>query len=199
MTQPKAQLLAQIPEIRAELMAVLEGMDYCLDWRPDPEIWSVREVISHLLNTPPGGVPSVFRGVMDGSLTEFDLWADQPYLTPQMQEWDIAELRAALETCFAELTAAQGIPQFPELGQVFLPVAGKEAFREPLGRAGFVPMAVALMHHYCGGGQGFIGNGFQGGGQFGKAGFQSRPQLSNVPTLQLRGQIGLVSPQVKLG
>lgn len=106
MTQPKAQLLAQIPEIRAELMAVLEGMDYCLDWRPDPESWSVREVISHLLNTPPGGVPAVFRGVMDGSLTEFDLWADQPYLTPELQSWDIAELRAALETYFAELTAS---------------------------------------------------------------------------------------------
>ncbi len=106
MTQPKAQLLAQIPEIRAELMAILEGMDYCLDWRPDPESWSVREVISHLLNTPPGGVPAVFRGVMDGSVTEFDLWADQPYLTPQMQEWGLAELRAALESYFAELTAA---------------------------------------------------------------------------------------------
>lgn len=106
MTQPKAQLLAQIPEIRAELMAILSGMDYCLDWRPDPESWSAREVISHLLNTPPSGVPAVFRGVMDGSVTEFDLWADQPYLTPQMQEWDIAELRANLETYFAELTAA---------------------------------------------------------------------------------------------
>ena len=106
MTQPKAQLLAQIPEIRAELRAILEGMDYCLDWRPDPESWSVREVISHLLNTPPGGVPVVFRGVMDGSVTEFDLWADQPYLTRQMQEWGIAELRAALESYFAELTAA---------------------------------------------------------------------------------------------
>lgn len=106
MTQSKAQLLAQVPEIRAELMAILEGMDYCLDWRPDPESWSVREVISHLLNTPPGGVPAVFRGVMDGSVTEFDLWADQPYLTPQMQEWGIAELRAALESYFAELTAA---------------------------------------------------------------------------------------------
>ncbi len=106
MTQPKAQLLAQVPEIRAELRAILEGMDYCLDWRPDPESWSVREVISHLLNTPPGGVPAVFRGVMDGSVTEFDLWADQPYLTRQMQEWGIAELRAALESYFAELTAA---------------------------------------------------------------------------------------------
>lgn len=106
MTQPKAQLLAQVPEIRAELVAILEGMDYCLDWRPDPESWSVREVISHLLNTPPGGVPAVFRGVMDGNVTEFDLWADQPYLTRQMQEWGIAELRAALESYFAELTAA---------------------------------------------------------------------------------------------
>ena len=108
MTQPKAQLLAQIPEIRAELMAILEGMDYCLDWRPDPESWSVREVISHLLNTPAGGVPAVFRGVMDGSVTEFDLWADQPYLTRQMQDWGIADLRAALESYFAELTAALG-------------------------------------------------------------------------------------------
>lgn len=106
MTQPKAHLLAQIPEIRAELMAILEGMDYCLDWQPDRESWSVREVISHLLNTPPGGVPAVFRGVMDGSVTEFDLWADQPYLTPELQSWDIAKLRAALETYFSELTAA---------------------------------------------------------------------------------------------
>lgn len=108
MTTAKAQHLANLQAIRAELLAILDGMDYCLDWRPDPETWSAREIISHLLNTPPGGVPAVFRGVMEGSVTEFDLWADQPYLTPEMQNWDIAELRAALEIYFAELAAALG-------------------------------------------------------------------------------------------
>ena len=105
MPEIKAQLLAHIPEIRADLLSILDGMDYCLDWRPDPASWSAREVISHLLNTPPGGVPAVFQGVMAGNIREFDLWADEPYLTPEMQAWDIAEVRAALETYFAALTA----------------------------------------------------------------------------------------------
>ena len=44
-------------------------MDYCLDWKPDASAWCARQVVYHLLNTPPGGLASVVKGVLSGGLT----------------------------------------------------------------------------------------------------------------------------------
>lgn len=50
----KAQHLENIERIRAELFQLLEGMESGLDWRPDAESWSTREVLTHMLYTPRG-------------------------------------------------------------------------------------------------------------------------------------------------
>lgn len=106
MTRQKEQHLENIDSIRAELFQILEGMDYCLDWSPTPDSWSAREVITHLLNTPPPGVPAILRGMLAGELQEYDLWADQKYLTPEAQDWDPAQVREQLENYFAALAEA---------------------------------------------------------------------------------------------
>ena len=103
MTNQKAQHLENINDIRAELFQILEGMDYCLDWRPDPESWSAREVITHILNTPPPGVPAILLGMLAGEIQEYDLWADQKYLTPEAQDWDLAQVREQLGNYFEAL------------------------------------------------------------------------------------------------
>ena len=48
--------MAAILDTQNRLLRLLEGMDYCLDWKPDPAEWSARQVIYHLLDTPPGGL-----------------------------------------------------------------------------------------------------------------------------------------------
>ena len=81
MTSQKAQHLENINDIRAELFQIWRN-GLLPDWRPDPDSWSVREVITHILNTPPPGVPAILRGMLAGEIEEYDLWADQKYLTP---------------------------------------------------------------------------------------------------------------------
>jgi hypothetical protein len=102
-TSQKEQHLENINDIRSELFQILEGMDYCLDWRPDPESWSVREVITHILNTPPPGVPGILKEMLAGDMQEYDLWADEKYLTPEGQSWDLEQLRGELNRYFGAL------------------------------------------------------------------------------------------------
>ena len=51
MTSARDQHLADVERIRSELFGILEGMEDNLDWRPDAESWSAREVITHLCFT----------------------------------------------------------------------------------------------------------------------------------------------------
>ena len=74
--------------IRCELLQLMEGMDYCLDWKPDPASWSVREVVYHLVDTPSGGIHSVLMGILSGGTEEFDLRSDLTNMTPERQGHD---------------------------------------------------------------------------------------------------------------
>ena len=53
MVTGKQAHIESVRNIQSELLAVLEGMDYCLDWKPDSEDWSARELVYHVLDTPP--------------------------------------------------------------------------------------------------------------------------------------------------
>ena len=75
MTEGKQSLLEDARTIHGELLQLVEGMGYCLDWKPDPAQWSARQVIYHLLETPPGGIAPLLRSIFSGSIQEFDLWA----------------------------------------------------------------------------------------------------------------------------
>ena len=85
---------------------LLEGMDYCLDWKPESSVWCVREVVYHLLDTPPGGIHSVVRGVLSGELHEYYLWAGQSSITPDRQAKDMTQLMGDLDTLFQGLEEA---------------------------------------------------------------------------------------------
>ncbi|MDE2843723.1 MAG: hypothetical protein OXN21_10115 [Chloroflexota bacterium] len=111
MTSAKDQHLANVAEIQEEILEILEGMENVLDWRPDADTWSAREVITHMLFTPPGGVPQILKGIMDGEVVEYDLWADQKYMTSEAEAWTLDEVRGqfagyfdALESGLAPLT-----------------------------------------------------------------------------------------------
>lgn len=111
MTSQKETHLASIRRIRDELAQILDGMDYCLDWKPEPAAWSAREVVYHLLDTPPGGVHRVLAGLLSGQLTEYDLWADKSNMTPQRAAYSMEQVRADLLRFFQGLEAAVGLAE----------------------------------------------------------------------------------------
>ena len=81
-------------------------MDYCLDWRPEPSAWSVREVVYHLLDTPEGGVHGTLRGILSGELTEFEVWADRANITPERQDRDMAGVLEDIAALFRGMETA---------------------------------------------------------------------------------------------
>ena len=103
MTSARDQHLANVEEIRSELFQILEGMEDTLDWRPDGESWSAREVITHMLYTPPGGVAQILKDMLSGEVQEFDLWADQKYLTEEAQKWELKQVRDQFAQFFSSL------------------------------------------------------------------------------------------------
>ena len=103
MISARDQHLANVAEIRSELFNILVGMDEWLDWRPAAETWSAREVITHMLYTPPGGVHQILRGLLSGEVREYDLWADQKYMTDEAQGWTAEQVTEQFAAYFESL------------------------------------------------------------------------------------------------
>ena len=82
--------LATVRRVRDELTGLLEGMDYCLDWK-DSDNWCAREVLYHLVDTPEGGIGSVIAGVLAGSGDEVTILPDANNMTPERMAADIDE------------------------------------------------------------------------------------------------------------
>ena len=93
MTSQKDSHLENIRGIRAELLQLINGMDYCLDWKPDADSWSAREVIYHLIDTPCGGMHTLIHGILCGDLAEFDLMPDLNNMSPERLGHDIERVR----------------------------------------------------------------------------------------------------------
>ena len=85
--------LATVRRVREELTTLLDGMDYCLDWK-DGDGWCAREVLYHLVDTPEGGIGSVIAGVLNGSLAEVTILPDISNMTPERMTTDIGDALA---------------------------------------------------------------------------------------------------------
>ena len=106
MTSSKQAHLDNAAVIQGELTALLDGMDYCLDWKPDPESWSAREVLYHLLDTPPGGIHKVAGGIAAGSITEYEIWSDRSNMTPERAAHDLEQIQQDIQHFFDSLAQA---------------------------------------------------------------------------------------------
>ena len=60
-------LLEEVQSIGVELDRLLTGMEYCLDWKPQEDEWSAREVVYHMVDTPAGGIHAAVQSILDGS------------------------------------------------------------------------------------------------------------------------------------
>ena len=94
--------------VRAELMALLDGMDYCLDWKADSSEWSVRQVVYHILDTPAGGIPKILHGMLSSELEEFEIVADLDNMTPARQANDLEDVRQDISDYFQAMQEALG-------------------------------------------------------------------------------------------
>ncbi len=103
MVTGKQAHIESVRNIKNELLAVLEGMDYCLDWKQDSEEWSARELVYHVLDTPPGGAHGLIKGIISGEISEYELWSDLTNVTPERAAYDLDRLNADIETFFQSL------------------------------------------------------------------------------------------------
>ena len=108
MTTLKESILQSAKEVQEELGTVLEGMDYCLDWKPNDDEWSAREVLWHILEDPEGGIPKAVQGIVQGSLPELTIIADETHLNAERQAMDLDQIRGALKEYFATLENVLG-------------------------------------------------------------------------------------------
>ena len=98
--------IEKIRGIRSQILPNLEGMDYCLDWKPDADSWSVREVVYHLVDTPEGGLHTLISGILSGQTKEFDLTPDLNNMNPERQTLDLNQVRLDVSQVLDGLEAA---------------------------------------------------------------------------------------------
>ena len=92
--------------LQSALLELLAGMNYCLDWKPDESAWSAREIVYHLLDTPPGGMAAIVQGIISGEIAEYEIWSDQSNVTPTRTTLDLAEIETDIAAFFNTFTAA---------------------------------------------------------------------------------------------
>jgi hypothetical protein len=95
--------LDSVQSIKSEFLAVLDGMDYCLDWKQDDSEWSARELVYHMLDTPPGGAQNLVKGIIAGDVQEYEIWSDLTNMTPERAVYDINQVNADIEEFFDSL------------------------------------------------------------------------------------------------
>ena len=95
-----------IESLRASLVESLNGMNYCLDWKPDDSGWSAREIVYHLLDTPPGGNAELVRKIVSGEIAEYEIWSDRTNITEARSNLDMEEIESDISAFFKLFDAA---------------------------------------------------------------------------------------------
>ena len=95
-----------IDSLRASIVELLDGMNYCLDWKPDDSGWSAREIVYHLLDTPPGGNAELVRKIVSGEIDEYEIWSDRTNITEARSTLDMAEIENDISAFFELFNAA---------------------------------------------------------------------------------------------
>ena len=95
--------LDSIQRMKTEFISVLKGMDYCLDWKQDESEWSVRELVYHILDTPPGGAQTLVNGIISGEVQEYEIWSDLTNMTSERAAHDIEQINCDVESFFDSL------------------------------------------------------------------------------------------------
>jgi hypothetical protein len=92
--------------LRTALLELLDGMNYCLDWKPEESDWSAREIVYHIIDTPPGGMAAVVRDIVSGEISEYEIWSDRTNVTGNRATLDKEEVEADIAAFFDVFSGA---------------------------------------------------------------------------------------------
>ena len=106
MTTQKDSFLEETRSIRDEIGRLLDGMDYCLDWKSSDEEWSAREIIYHMVDTPSEGVHAATKGVLEGMIGELPVTASLTNLNQELREKDLGKVQEDIEAVLAGMEGA---------------------------------------------------------------------------------------------
>ena len=81
-------------------------MNYCLDWKPEETAWSAREIVYHIIDTPPGGMAQIVSGIVSGDLSEYEIWSDRSNVTEARATLEMAEVEADIASFFDAFSLA---------------------------------------------------------------------------------------------
>ena len=118
MTTLRDSILQGASEVQESLEEALEGMDYCLDWKPDDTEWSAREVLWHILEVPPGGIANAIHSVIQGTSSQVTIIGDETNLNPERESMDLDAIRQELQSYFARLEEVLGGATDDQLAQL---------------------------------------------------------------------------------
>ena len=105
-----------VDSLRTILLELLDGMNYCLDWKPEEAEWSAREIVYHVIDTPPGGMASVVQGIVSGEITEYEIWSDRTNITEARATLDMTEVEGDIAAFFETFNAALVAASDDDLG-----------------------------------------------------------------------------------
>ena len=106
MTTQRDSFLEEIQTVRGELARLLEGIDYCFDWKDNSEEWSAREIIYHIVDTPAQGIHTAIQKILNGSIQELPVIADLTNLTPERQANELDKVREDVEAVLSGMESA---------------------------------------------------------------------------------------------
>ena len=106
MTTLRDGLLEEVRNIRAELDRLLVGMEYCLDWKPEPDEWSVREVVYHVADTPEGGIHMAVQRTLEGSLDEMTVNGNLSNMTDERMGKDMDAVKVDIDAVLSGMDRA---------------------------------------------------------------------------------------------
>ena len=122
MTTQRDSLLGEVRSVRAEVDRLMEGIDYCFDWKADEGEWSAREIVYHLVDTPSGGIHSTVQGVLDGSMEALHIAANLTNLTQERRDKDVTAARGDLEEILTGMKGTLASATDDQLSQKRVPV-----------------------------------------------------------------------------
>ena len=109
MTTLRDGLVEEVRGIRLELDRLLTGMEYCLDWKPSDDEWSVREVVYHIVDTPEGGIHDAVQKTLDGNLPEITVNGNLSNMTDERKAKDLEAIRVDVDAVLSGMEQALAV------------------------------------------------------------------------------------------
>lgn len=103
MTTARDSIIEEAYDIHRILKGLLEGMDYCLDWKAEDTEWSAREVIFHILEVPEGGIGDAIGAIINGGSPQLTIIDGETNMTPEREALDLEAITELIRTYFTRL------------------------------------------------------------------------------------------------